>query len=165
MEQYFTDYLVWLTTLCNQFRETIADLPQDGLDWVAGEDMNSLCVLVVHTMAAGRFWMGDVPLGELSNRDRPSEFMAKGLSEAELNQKIDNFLTYAQEAMPKFSFDMLATLCVVPSMHNINPPPGNRKPGGREVTAGWSLLHALEHTAGHLGHAQLTRQLWDQRAK
>jgi hypothetical protein len=26
----------------------------------------------------------------------------------------------------------------------------------------WSLLHALEHTALHLGHMQLTRQLWEQ---
>jgi len=26
----------------------------------------------------------------------------------------------------------------------------------------WALLHALDHTAQHLGHMQITRQLWDQ---
>lgn len=165
MEQYFADYLEWLISLCDQFREAIADVPQEGLDWVAGEDMNSLCVLVVHTMSAGRFWLGDVPLGELSNRDRPSEFMAQGLSEAELNQQIDDFIAYAREAMPKFKLTDLANLRDVPSMHNITPPPEGAKWANRQVTAGWSILHALEHTAGHLGHAQLTRQLWDQREK
>ena len=29
-------------------------------------------------------------------------------------------------------------------------------------TAGWALLHALEHVGIHLGHAQITRQLWQQ---
>ena len=27
----------------------------------------------------------------------------------------------------------------------------------------WALLHALEHTAIHLGHMQIMRQLWEQR--
>jgi ankyrin repeat protein len=27
----------------------------------------------------------------------------------------------------------------------------------------WCLAHALEHTALHLGHMQITRQLWEQR--
>jgi hypothetical protein len=31
----------------------------------------------------------------------------------------------------------------------------------RECTAMWALLHALEHTALHLGHIQLTRQMWE----
>jgi hypothetical protein len=31
------------------------------------------------------------------------------------------------------------------------------------ITAGWALNHALAHTALHIGHAQITRQLWDAR--
>jgi uncharacterized protein DUF664 len=34
---------------------------------------------------------------------------------------------------------------------------------GEQVTAGWALLHAIEHLREHVGHAQLTRQLWDAR--
>ena len=33
---------------------------------------------------------------------------------------------------------------------------------GRTFTVVWCLAHALEHTALHLGHIQVTRQLWDQ---
>jgi hypothetical protein len=32
------------------------------------------------------------------------------------------------------------------------------------VTAAWALLHALEHLREHVGHAQLTRQLLDERS-
>jgi hypothetical protein len=28
---------------------------------------------------------------------------------------------------------------------------------------GWALCHILKHTALHLGHLQITRQLWEQR--
>ena len=31
----------------------------------------------------------------------------------------------------------------------------------REFTVAWCLLHALEHSAVHLGHMQIVRQLWE----
>ena len=31
------------------------------------------------------------------------------------------------------------------------------------VSSAWALLHAVEHVREHMGHAQLTRQLWEQR--
>jgi hypothetical protein len=34
---------------------------------------------------------------------------------------------------------------------------------GQVVTVGWILMHILEHTAMHVGHIQLTVQLWKQR--
>lgn len=33
---------------------------------------------------------------------------------------------------------------------------------GQKFSVSWSLLHVLDHTAIHLGHIQLTRQLWEQ---
>ena len=36
--------------------------------------------------------------------------------------------------------------------------------GRAEIVSGaWALLHAVEHLREHMGHAQLTRQLWDER--
>jgi Protein of unknown function (DUF664) len=32
-----------------------------------------------------------------------------------------------------------------------------------EFTVAWAFLHALEHTALHVGQIQITRQLWHQR--
>jgi hypothetical protein len=31
------------------------------------------------------------------------------------------------------------------------------------MTVAWAVLHAVDHTALHLGHIQITRQLWEQR--
>jgi hypothetical protein len=31
---------------------------------------------------------------------------------------------------------------------------------GQTFTVAWALLHALEHSGVHLGHIELTRQLW-----
>ena len=159
MERYFEDYLQRLTELFDDLRATIDSVAQDGLDWIPGEDMNSLCVLVVHTVGAARFWIGDVPLGDNSDRDRPSEFAAFGVSEAMLKQKIDGILVYAAEELGKMRVDDLNRMCLVPSSDRTKPKPERT----REFSAGWSLLHALEHTALHVGHAQITRQLWDQR--
>jgi hypothetical protein len=33
-----------------------------------------------------------------------------------------------------------------------------------EVTVQWCILHQISHYAVHLGHIQLTRQGWEQRA-
>jgi len=41
----------------------------------------------------------------------------------------------------------------------VRPSP---RDGGR-FTVAWALLHALEHTAIHLGHIQMVSQMWKQR--
>ena len=33
------------------------------------------------------------------------------------------------------------------------------------ISCGWALLHALEHAYLHLGHLQLTCQMWRQKEK
>jgi hypothetical protein len=40
-----------------------------------------------------------------------------------------------------------------------------RKFRDRQVTVRWSILHVIEHTAQHVGHMQLTRQLWLAKSK
>lgn len=151
MEPFFTSYLELLHELTEDFVKTFDDLPDEALDWVPGADMNSLVVLVVHTAGSARFWIGDVALGESSNRDRASEFVARGLGKDELKARFAALLDYARGAAERLSTADFG---------------GERRTpdGKRTVTAGWAILHALEHTALHLGHAQITRQLWQQRA-
>jgi len=36
----------------------------------------------------------------------------------------------------------------------------NRKWQDQMVSVRWCILHVIEHTAQHIGHMQLTRQLW-----
>jgi len=78
------------------------------------------------------------------------EFRASGLSVDDLKALLAESEAYIRYALDTISFEDLG---------KSRPAPGRP---GREFTVGWSLLHALEHAGLHLGHAQITRQLWDQ---
>lgn len=153
MEAFFADYLERLRWLDSHFIATFDDLPDEALDWAPGDEMNTFTILVVHTTAAARYWIGDVGLGESSNRNRAAEFQAKGLSKVELKARFEAVETYVEA---KFATLTLADLATV-------QPITNKMMDRDSATVGWALLHALEHTALHLGHAQMTRQLWQQR--
>ena len=150
MEALFEDYLERLRELNADFIKTFDDLPDEALDWVPGSEMNSLCVLVVHTTAATRFWIGDIGLGESSNRVRDEEFKARGLSKDELKARFATLEGYVSGALERISAADLSTARTF--RYRI-------KEAG---SVGWALLHALEHVGIHLGHAQITRQLWEQ---
>ncbi len=153
MEQFFVDYLDILQALNRDFVATFEDLPDEALDWVPGVEMNSFCILAVHTTAVSRFMISDGALGEATNRNRDAEFQARGLSAADLKARFTDLETFARGALEKLTLADLATGHTIP----------NRGGGTREVTAGWALLHAVDHTGLHLGHAQITRQLWQTR--
>jgi len=150
MEQFFVDFQELLETLHRDFIATFEGLSQEAFDWVPGEEMNSLCVLVVHTTGATRFWVGDVAMGESSGRDRAAEFQARGWNEAKLKERLASTEAYVRTALQRLTLADLE---------------GEREVPGRNyhTTVAWAILHALEHTSLHLGHAQLTRQLWEQR--
>lgn len=146
-ETFFVDYLERLDNLYNGFRKEMDGLPAEALDWVPGPEMNSIAVLVAHTTGSLRYWIGEAALGEPVNRDREREFQTKGVSAAELLQRLDVFLAYVRIALPKMDWKELAE-------------ESSAQQNGKPVTRGWALLHALEHGYLHLGHVQLTAQLW-----
>lgn len=149
MQSFFTNYLNNLREFHGEIRNAVNGLPQNALDWTSGSDMNSINVLVVHLIGAERYWIGDVIAGEPSGRDRESEFMIHGLSEKELLQKLCEIENYVENILETFTLQELDEKRISPR---------NR----REVTVGWALCHALKHTSLHLGHIQITRQLWEQ---
>jgi hypothetical protein len=150
MLQFFEDYLELLADHHRHLKDAIAGLTVEALDWVPGQDMNSLCVIIVHLTGSARYWIGEM-VGDIpANRDRASEFKAHGLDEAALKECLDDNLSLARTVLEKLTFDKLAE--------------ERRSPlQDQPITRGWALAHALEHTALHVGHAQITRQLWDQR--
>jgi hypothetical protein len=150
MLQFFEDYLERLEDLHHDFEAAIGGLSVEALDWVPGPDMNSLCVLVVHSTGAERYWIGDVMGGISSNRNRDAEFQARGWDEAALKQRMVDSRTFARDLLQSFTLDALSKECLAPLQ-------------GKRFTGSWALLHALEHTGLHMGHAQITRQLWDHR--
>ena len=149
MEQFFADYLERLQSLHDDMQETFKELPQTALDWVPGSDMLSFSVIVVHTTGAERYWVGDIACQDPSGRNRGAEFEVKGLEAAELVNRLDKSLVYVKGVTENLLLDNLQEIR--------NSPRDDRK-----FTVGWAPAHTLEHTALHLGHAQLTRQLWEQ---
>ena len=149
MQTFFTDYMNLLQDCHNGILQAIEGLPSEALDWVPGEDMNSISVLVFHTTGSVRFWIGDIAAQEPSNRDRDAEFRVRGLEMDILEKRVEDNLEYARGALEKLSLQDLETTRVRPS-------------DGREFTVAWALLHALEHATSHLGQIQITRQLWEQ---
>jgi uncharacterized damage-inducible protein DinB len=150
MEPFFVNYFEVLQALHRDFITTFEDLPAEALDWIPGTDMNSLCVLVVHTTGSARFWIG-IALNDPPNRNRDLEFQARGLSAAELKARFTTLEDYASGALEQTTLADLTPVYPVPNQ------------GDRQVSGAWALMHALEHTGLHLGHAQITRQLWEQR--
>lgn len=149
MHSFFEDYISNLLELHNDIRNAIQGLSQAALDWIPNPEMNSINVLVVHLVGAERYWLGDVLLGELSGRDREAEFRTSGLTEKELVQRLAEIEIYVKIALDGLTLE---------DLNRKRISPRNR----RQVTIGYLLPYVLKHTALHLGHIQITRQLWKQ---
>ena len=149
MQTYFEHYLNNLQELHNDMQSALENLPPAALDWSPGTGMNSINVMVVHTVGAERYLAGEFIAREPSNRDRDAEFKAQGLDAAELKKRLSDSLGYVRGIMEKLTLADLES----PRMFR----------NQREVTMGWVLGHLLKHTATHLGQIQLTRQLWEQK--
>jgi len=126
-------------------------LPAEALDWVPGPEMNSIAGLIVHTLGSERRLLGGLALQDPPAGPRQEEFGLRGLGAEELKARLA-----AADAWLGSAEARLATL---------NPDDKRIARNNQERTVAWAILHALEHSAEHLGHIQLTRQLWQQQAK
>ena len=143
-------YLSTLTDLREQVKKGLEGLPNEALDWRPTKGQgdlatNSMVSIVTHLAGSETFWMKEVIGGRPIHRDREAEFVARGVSASELQAKLD--------AAAKVAVEILSSLTAA----QLNE---SRKFRDRMVTVRWAILHVLEHTATHLGHIQLTRQLW-----
>ena len=144
------NYLQRIEDLRRQVSELIADLPADALNWCPIENVeefatNSLAVLAAHIAGAEHFWIGEIVGGRSPTRDRDAEFVTQATAAAELVRLLEEIGTETREV---FSGLGAADL------------DGVREARGRTVSVRWCILHVIDHTALHLGHMQLTYQLW-----
>ena len=149
MSIFYNDLMDRLSELHAEIEKSLDGLPSDALDWVQGPEMNSITVLVTHLTGAEQYWIG-VAVNEPHERDRAVEFLTKGLGIEELKARVVSTEDFARQALTSLSIKDLETLRHSP-----------RK--DKTFSVWWCLAHALEHSAIHTGHIQLTRQLWDMR--
>ncbi len=147
----------FFTALSGQFHELHGEilrdlerLPDQALDWKPGSEMNSITVIIMHLTGAERFLIGDVIMGESSNRNRDAEFTAAGLTREQLVARLNQTEAYLNACFEKLTLDDLNTQRLHPRH-------------AEQVSVSWALLHALEHVATHVGHIQMTVQMWQLR--
>jgi uncharacterized damage-inducible protein DinB len=150
MNSELNNYLDRIEDLHHQISGLLTELPAEALNWrpIEGKDnhvTNSLAVLTAHIAGAEHFWIAEAIGGRPETRDRDAEFATVATSATELIQQLE---TIAQETREVFS-----TL----SESDLN---GTRQVRGRTVPVRWCILHVIDHTSLHLGHMQITYQLW-----
>ena len=146
MQTFYTDCMFNLKELHKDIENALEGLPPEALDWSPKPGVNSITVLVVHLTGSQRFLFGEVIGGQDIHRDRDAEFLAKGLLPEELKKRLSDNLTYITEILEPLTLADLES---------------KRMFRTREVTVGWVIGHALKHTATHLGHIQVMRDLWE----
>jgi hypothetical protein len=133
--------------------ETVADLEDDAVNWKPpAPGTNSLLVLVTHALASAEDHVVGKAAGETVVRNRDAEFASKGdpghlaARAAEVRRRIDDALAGLEGRLDEE-----------------RDPPFGKWPGSR-ATVRDRLVHSISHTAEHVGHAQLTRDLLKARA-
>jgi uncharacterized damage-inducible protein DinB len=144
------NYLQRLEDLHGQMTRLVAELPAEALNWrpIQGEDAhvtNSLAVLTAHAAGAEHFWIAEVIGGRPATRNRAAEFATTAASASDLVRLLEHT---ARE-----SGEVLSTL-------RASDLDGTRQVQERIVPVRWCVLHVIDHTALHLGHMQITYQLW-----
>ncbi|MEJ2733841.1 MAG: DinB family protein [Anaerolineae bacterium] len=161
------NYLQRIEDLRGQVRDLIADLPAEALNWrpiplsdpappalsedggggaeESGELTNSLAVLAAHIAGAEHFWIGEVVGGRPPTRDRDAEFLTEVKDSSQLVGLLEQTGQETREILTSLTAADLD---------------GVREARGRQVPVRWGILHIIDHTALHLGHMQLTYQLW-----
>jgi len=150
MNEESANYLDRIEDLRSQVSSLIANLPIEALNWrpIDGKDgqaTNSLAVLTAHIAGAEHFWIGEVIGNHPKTRDRDEEFAAIVNNAAELIHLLEKNGPETRE--------VLSTL-------NESELNGTRQTRDRIIPVRWCVLHVIDHTSLHLGHMQITYQLW-----
>lgn len=115
-------------------------------------ESNTLCALATHLVAAGEFWVL-VLVGEREiPRNRPAEFSATGRAR-DLLPRYERWIQGVHEVLDDFPDERLSEPVEPPAGYALSTASQRERSDIRDA-----LLHAVEHSALHLGHLQLTRQ-------
>jgi hypothetical protein len=149
MQPAFNDLYERLADLHKDMEAAVEGLPMEAIDWAPGPEMNSLGVLIAHTLGAEHYLLGAIVGQDPSARDRDAEFRATGVDAVTLQGHIREALAYCRDVIDGLSMADLDRTCL-----------WLRDGKGRSVA--FCLLRGIDHAALHLGHMQITHQLWEQ---
>lgn len=144
-----------LHELVESMLNTLRDIPEDVLNsWkpaAAREGqhaMNTFAAMAIHAVSAGEFMTLHAIGGQPTDRDRDAEFIATA-SFATIEERFTRWLA-AVDALVLNMTDA-----------DLGGKPKTDRYRDRQWRNGAVLLHAVDHTALHLGHIEVQRQLWE----
>lgn len=146
-------YLETLESLRGQIAKLVVAAPVAALNWrplEAGDEhvTNSLAVLAAHVAGAEHNWIYEVVGQGPVTRDRPSEFVTVADDAAELLAKLATVGEETRQVLAGLTAETINSHLTV---------------RGHSRAVRWCILHVIEHTALHLGHMEMTYQLWQRR--
>ncbi len=129
--------------------ETIADLDEEAVNWKPpAPGANSLLVLITHALGSAEEHVVGIAAGLTVVRNRDAEFVAKGAA-AHLASRAADVRSRITEALSSLEG----------RLDEERDAPFRRWPALRGTVRD-RLVHSVSHTAEHVGHAQITRDLY-----
>ncbi len=126
-------------------------LDADAMNWhPLSDETNSIYALAVHLLGAERNWIHHRTGGRNIERDRASEFRAKGDDVTALRAQYETVERETREILERLTEPEMDVL------HN---------DGKDKFTFRFCILHIIDHYAEHVGQMALTRQLWENRTE
>lgn len=146
-----------LRSLTDGMLDALQGIPEDVLNtWKpaaareGNHEMNTFAVLATHTLGSAENWTLIITGARPPTRDRAAEFRAR-TTLADIRARRDAWLA-----------DLHAHLAGMTEADFAAPIPASL---ALSDVSGWTVLrgmvHAVDHTALHLGHIQIQRQLWE----
>ena len=148
------NYIDFLKKIEKQALEMLDGLPPEALNWrplpdapgVDAHATNSLAGMAAHLAGSLRHWVGEVAGGRPAHRDRDAEFRAEAKEAGELTARVSEAAEFARAVLAKLPPQFLDEM-----VERNNEPVSRRH----------AVVHALTHASVHVGHMQITRQLWE----
>ena len=149
------NYLLVLEHLRGQVRDLLVKFSAESLDWRPLEGTgdlatNSPAALVTHLAGSENFLITHVVGGRPIQRDREGEFKTKEVEMAELQRRLAAGSQMAEGILSPLTPAQLEE-------------PRKWLSGSGNVRR--CILHVIAHYATHLGHLELTYQLWRNQAR
>jgi uncharacterized damage-inducible protein DinB len=135
---------------------SIAELPEEAMDWKPLPGGSSFAVLVVHCVTATRFFLqaGSGEAGSLAEYragERADAFRTAGIGKRELLGLIAAFGQEAEALVAKGTEEHLAARVELTAADSMPVPVRN---------GAGTLFAAIAHLREHVGHVQLMHDLW-----
>ena len=146
--------LVTARTALDVLDETIAELPDEALDWVPAPGLNSVAVLTRHSVT-GTAYLAACGAGLTPDRetylreDRAEAFRTMGATVAGLRGEIAKLKADLEPILAQGTDDALTRPALWAWPEN-----------GRTPSCGELAVHSVGHLKEHVGQVQMLRDLW-----